>query len=654
MANRRRGRVDRIGWGYKPSGLWAKGREGFRLFEDGFIRSLRPGYEGGALYSIVEDRSGIYYDGDGVSDLVSGLNSDGWIAERLGAIGNWEKEAKQSLARFIEVGASKYNWFENEHSGPSIDEFIPEEGALVVDQTAGDAALRYGRAKPDSFVQMVQDALDECSNGPVYLRTHPDAVFRGRSSCFPSELLNDSRVKVLPAGFPPHRVFQRTPRVYVFNSLLGMEALIHGCSVRVYGCPFYAGWGLTDDCHPELPVRTKTRSLLELFHAAYQLYTRYYDPVSKEACSLDRILEHIRLQKVHHAERAFPKLLLRFPGWKARVISPFLTSPGYRTEIAHSASQAGEWIAENPDGKIYEWGKKNRGPKNQAIDPVLVEDGFLRSVGLGASFHRPKSLVFDSLGLYFDATQPSDLECLLQNTEFSEKELAEARNLIECLVQNQVTKYNLRDSARNPTWPTGGRRVLVPGQVQRDASLLFGEVPCQTNLEFLKLVRRENPNAVIAFKPHPDLVKRQRPGSPVLKEMRDTCDLVIEGLDILPWLDSCDEVHTLTSQSGFEAILRSKKVVCYGQPFYAGWGLTEDFKAPARRTRRLKVEELVAGALIRYPVYVHPESGEFMTPLDAAYSLSSAVAERYSSPSLPLKVVSSFKRMLHPFRSIIG
>jgi capsular polysaccharide export protein len=65
-----------------------------------------------------------------------------------------------------------------------------------------------------------------------------------------------------------------------------------------------------------------------------------------------------------------------------------------------------------------------------------------------------------------------------------------------------------------------------------------------------------------------------------------------------------DEVHTMTSLVGFEALLRGLPVVTYGQPFYASWGLTQDHAPIQRRTRRLTLDELVAGALIRYPRYI--------------------------------------------------
>jgi len=97
-------------------------------------------------------------------------------------------------------------------------------------------------------------------------------------------------------------------------------------------------------------------------------------------------------------------------------------------------------------------------------------------------------------------------------------------------------------------------------------------------------------------------------------------------------LDRVDAVHVLTSLAGFEALLRGLEVWCHGLPFYAGWGLTHDVLSTPRRTRRLTLDELVAGALIAYPTYVHPGSGRFTT---AEGALSSLSAWRAGGPRLP-------------------
>ena len=58
---------------------------------------------------------------------------------------------------------------------------------------------------------------------------------------------------------------------------------------------------------------------------------------------------------------------------------------------------------------------------------IRVEDGFVRSVGLGSDFLPPASLVLDRRGMYFDPRTKSDLETLLCETEFDPPLLARAR-----------------------------------------------------------------------------------------------------------------------------------------------------------------------------------------------------------------------------------
>jgi len=87
-------------------------------------------------------------------------------------------------------------------------------------------------------------------------------------------------------------------------------------------------------------------------------------------------------------------------------------------------------------------------------------------------------------------------------------------------------------------------------------------------------------------------------------------------------LDQIDEVHVMTSLFGFEALLRNVKVVCHGQPFYSGWGLTEDIYPVKRRTRRLTIDELVVGALLNYPRYLSPSTGQPCSPEQALTELT--------------------------------
>jgi len=105
---------------------------------------------------------------------------------------------------------------------------------------------------------------------------------------------------------------------------------------------------------------------------------------------------------------------------------------------------------------------------------------------------------------------------------------------------------------------------------------------------------------------------------------------VVRDQPISDLYDVVDEVHTLTSQAGFEALLRGKSVTTYGGPFYAGWGLTADRHAFARR-HAVPLETLVWGALMRYPRYLNPVTRQ---PSDAL-ELVRALADGLRTPRVP-------------------
>jgi capsular polysaccharide export protein len=245
-----------------------------------------------------------------------------------------------------------------------------------------------------------------------------------------------------------------------------------------------------------------------------------------------------------------------------------------------------------------------------------LEDGFLRSVGLGAELVRPLSWVVDRRGLYYDATAPSDLEVLLEQADFSPAELARAARFRECVVAAGLTKYNLGGKL----WqrPAGVRRViLLLGQVESDASLRYGAPEVNTNLGLARAVRKEAPADFLLYKPHPDVVSRLRASGANEDRVAAVVDAVVVEADLHRLLEVVDEVHVMTSLAGFEALLRGVSVVCHGLPFYAGWGLTRDRCRSPRRSRRLTLDELVAGALLRYPRYFSRDNRSLIAPEQA-------------------------------------
>ncbi|WP_420140826.1 beta-3-deoxy-D-manno-oct-2-ulosonic acid transferase [Sphingomonas sp.] len=300
--------------------------------------------------------------------------------------------------------------------------------------------------------------------------------------------------------------------------------------------------------------------------------------------------------------------------WKRDRIASFLWADG-RAPIAF-ADTAATALARAGDGLIAVW--PSRAPEGlvEAAGErlVRVEDGFIRSIGLGADLHPPLSVVVDRRGIYYNPGSPSDLETILETHDFAPALLARAQALADVIVARGISKYASAGPVA-PAPPRDRRTVLVPGQVEDDMSVRLGGAGITSNLDLLARVRAAEPDAHILFKPHPDVDAGHRLGRVPDAALLAHADAVVRGEAMPALLARVDAVHVLTSLTGFEALLRGVEVTTHGHPFFAGWGLTRDLAGPLpRRTRRLSLPALVAGTLILYPRYIDPVSGLWCPP----------------------------------------
>lgn len=305
--------------------------------------------------------------------------------------------------------------------------------------------------------------------------------------------------------------------------------------------------------------------------------------------------------------------------WKRNEIRRFLWSPGSPLALHRSGDRALR-AAARAGGALAVWPSRisadlEEKAKRQGVKLVRVEDGFVRSVGLGSNLVPPLSVIVDRQGIHYDPSQPSDLETMLATAEFSPATLERAARLRAAIVEARISKYaagaETGRSQAEPSVTRGGRRiVLVPGQVEDDMSVLAGSGGLTSNLELLRRTRALEPDAEIWWRPHPDVDAGHRKGAVVDTDALAHADRIVREGSMSDLLDRIDALHTITSLSGFEALMRGRCVTCHGVPFYAGWGLTRDLgDAPARRTRSLSLDELVAGVLLLYPRYLDPVTG---------------------------------------------
>jgi len=260
--------------------------------------------------------------------------------------------------------------------------------------------------------------------------------------------------------------------------------------------------------------------------------------------------------------------------------------------------------------------------EQRGVPIVEVEDGFIRSAGLGADCVPPLSIVVDRSGVHFDPRQPSDLEQMIEAGGFPPDTLERARRLRELIVSSGISKYGA-SHGKLESKAAGKRQILVTGQVEHDRSVLCGGGEVRTNLDLLRRARAEAPDAHILYKPHPDVEAGHRVGSIPDELCLTLADEIVRDAPISALIDMVDEVHVNTSLAGFEALLRGKQVTTHGVSFYAGWGLTRDLgRVPERRTATRSLEELVAAVLLLYPRYLDPVTGLPCTPEILIHRLS--------------------------------
>jgi capsular polysaccharide export protein len=260
-----------------------------------------------------------------------------------------------------------------------------------------------------------------------------------------------------------------------------------------------------------------------------------------------------------------------------------------------------------------------------------VEDGFIRSTGLGADCVPPLSVIVDPDGVHFDPNRPSALENLLQNHVFSEELRLRAARLRALIVTSGLSKYERGEAASLPRRGGSRRHILVPGQVEDDRAVTSGGA-LPSNLELLRRARAAaGPDAWLIYKPHPDVLAGHRRGLIADHDLAGLADQVETGAPIADLIAMADELHVNSSLAGFEALLRGKRVTVHGVPFYAGWGLTEDRgPVPGRRTARRSLDELVAATLLLYPRYLDPVTG---LPCPAE-----VLVERLAAPAMATRV----------------
>ena len=570
--------------------------------EDAFLRSVLTGRQNAPSMGIVTDHTGIYFDTENPSDI------DLWLEKSTDISPKEHAYALKMLAHLRDLKVSKYNNFTR------YKVYLPDDYVLVVDQTLGDAAITKGAADASTFAKMLAQAKAENPDRKVVIKTHPETTAGKRLGHF-SEQDCDDQVILLTAQVSPWELFEKAHKIYCVTSQIGLEAIFANHKPVVFGRPFYAGLGLTDDrgLARNKPLKCTVE---QLFWATHLKYSKWYDPYFNRATDFETAVRNLHAQSRQHQDNKQSAICLGMRLWKRDFLKRFLSGERTAPRFASSIEQAIK-LGQNSQGRVLTWAGKVtpelmlRCEANN-VTLIRVEDGFLRSVGLGANLIAPVSLAFDDQGIYYDPTLASRLEILLNESDkLTDTDLARADHIKERVISLKMTKYNLEASVVQLNAANKQKVILVPGQVEDDASILKGASAVKTNLELLQAARTDFPKDYIVYKPHPDVQAELRTGGITAEQALLYADQIIENGSMAALLEQVDHITTITSLTGFEGLIRGKSVTCYGQPFYSGWGLTDDRAAQIKRRKaKISLSALVHATLIEYPRYWDPITGD--------------------------------------------
>lgn len=607
-------------WGHRPTakrGEALSQRYGAPLIrlEDAFLRSLTPGRAGGNPIGLILDKTGMYFDASRPSDLENILTQ-----EPLGHSDDLAR-AKAGIALMRSEHLTKYTAFDPNAA-------VPDPGyVLVIDQTRGDASVSLGGANANHFAEMLTEAQLDHPTARIIIKGHPEARLGLRKGYFSVDDQTD-RISYFDGAVSPWALLDGAIAVYVVTSQLGFEAILAGHRPQVFGKPFYAGWGLSEDRFPVIGRRGRKLTRNQLFIGAMLKYPLWYDPhrdrLGRFEDAAYAMAAEARAWRQDHRGHVATGIRL----WKRGALARFQGHGPLRFDDTPARAVAKAAKSGQP---LMVWAGKEtdhlqKDSKAENVDLIRVEDGFLRSCGLGASLVPPMSLVWDRQGIYYDPTRPSDIEnAIAEATRLPRETLSRAQHLRERIVALGLSKYNLQGTLPVSELPTDREIILVPGQVEDDASILRGGGKIRKNQDLLAHARATYPGAFVIYKPHPDVEAGLRPG--VAAQPGDA-DLVAFNTAATALIDRADRVVTMTSLLGFEALMRRVRVTTLGTPFYAGWGLSHDLDlhpaAKARRQARPSLDALVHGALIRYPRYFDPVTRQPCPP--------EIVVERLAAP----------------------
>lgn len=588
------------------------------VLEDGFIRSVGIGLSGTPGLSIVIDDMTAFYDATRPSRLETILDGDLVLTEAE------TERAERAIASLVSSKISKYNHAPYRRMKPSAP---GRKLLVVVDQRAGDMSIELGLATKDSFDAMIDAAMKLSHDHDICIKLHPDRLIGGQPGAIPAETLdrirNHPSVEIVSDDLNPYSLIDAADKVFVVTSGMGFEALMAGKEVWCFGAPFYAGWGATRD-QIVIPRRKARRSVVEIFHVFYLRLSRYFVPDRNRVCELEELVAYMQQvrpwslgapQRSDESPVRFAERPVRFEAlddvrtiWALGI--PSRAEKAFRqlfsdkrvnfrgagqvdfSAVSASAAPAILYIGDAKAPGVAAFARSN------GVPLFRLREGLIRATSYPLE-DLPYSLFIERVGPARREQESTDLVACVETSDFDADPqlLSRARALRAFLVEAGISEYTLPlPGVAAPYGAKTAERILVIGS---------REATSESRVALVKRAIAGHPGRQIVYRDDPVSVGS---GGTTHGELAHLCQVSADPMPLDCVFDGVDRVYTDCALGGWHALCRGIPVATTGAPFYAGWGLTEDFAAVSRK-RRATLDELFAAAYLIHQRYVDPQSG---------------------------------------------
>jgi len=499
---------------------------------------------------------------------------------------------------------------------------IKKENQILIDIQLKEEINKNGLEDIISNKEMVENIFKKNPNSEIYIRIPKEGIQNNDLIGLNIKELPINNIYIIEREeINSIKLLKQMDIVFTKTSYLGFEGLLVGCEVICYGLPFYAGWGVTHDLYgAESYIFRRYRknvSIMDLYTAVFLIHNKYFNPYKNKETPLGKdiykkdsfmilkddieemnnknkkvniLLKNNKTIEVYKVddENSLDNILntiIKYKSYLSYKNRVFVINNSKerikKVEFLKNVEGDIIYLKENEInmndiykndyfifiGSLNEYGSKILELKHLGCENIYYYKEVPNKIDKNI-----KTFFLDQKNHYQNYKFQSDLEDKINNKiVIGVLDKEEPNKYIDKYIENKITQFKKGKYSFEELKSKINRKIIVViGQYEKSDSIKYAGLGL-SNKDLIEKVKEDYPDYYLIFKPHP------KSNEKLPKDIVNKIDLIsLE--NVYGLISIADEVATISSFVGLEAMLINNNIstICYGLPFYAGWGVTID------------------------------------------------------------------------------